>query len=101
MARFAFRGASLQYVGQRVALLDKSERYRIQTVSFAGRRRSVRKDMAKMAAAAGAHLFDANHAVAGIAKALDVRLVVRRKETWPTGAESNFALERNRGRPQK
>src|SRR5579859_3039178 len=49
-------------------------------------RRAVRKNVSEVTAAACAHFLHPNHPVAGVAQALDVRLVIRAEETRPAGA---------------
>src|SRR5579863_3239797 len=81
-----FRCAAFQQVGQRLALFREGERHGVQAVTFAGRRRSVRKNMSEVAAAAGTHLLDTRHAVAAVAHPADVSLVVGAEEARPAGS---------------
>src|SRR5690606_16995029 len=69
-----------------LALVDEAQRDRIEAMALMGRRRAVGEDMAKVAAAARAYDLGADHAVAGVADAADVRLVVGLEEAGPAGA---------------
>src|SRR5580658_1248001 len=55
-------------------------------MTLAARRRSIRKHVTQMAAAARAHLFHADHSIAAVAHAPDMRFIVGREETRPTCA---------------
>src|SRR6185436_8829203 len=92
----SLRAAPLQQVRQAIAIGREAERYRIQAVTFAGRRRAVRKHVAEMAAAARADDFGANHAVTGIADFAHVPGIERREKARPTGARVEL-----RARPEQ
>src|SRR5580658_8382437 len=55
-------------------------------MTLAARRRSIRKHVTQMAAAARAHLFHADHSIAAVAHPPDMRFIVGREETRPTRA---------------
>ena len=82
----AFRCAAPEQVGQRVALLGEAQRHRVEAVAIAGRPGAIGKHVAEVAAAARADLLGAQHAVAGIAQQLDVRVSVRLEKAGPAGA---------------
>src|SRR5215475_12738768 len=59
-------------------------------MTLTGRRRAIGKDVAEMASAARAHFLHPDDSITGVAKAADVRLVVRLEEARPAGARIEF-----------
>src|SRR5689334_8686225 len=80
----AFRWASLETIRQRLALLGKRQRYRIEAVTLARGRRAVWEHVSQVTSTTCAHLFYPHHSVAGVAHAANVRLIVRPEEARPS-----------------
>jgi hypothetical protein len=63
----------------------KLERRRIQTITLAGWRRTVREDMSLMAVASSAADLDADHSIAGVAKRAKMFRIERGIKRRPAG----------------
>ena len=68
------------------------QRNRIQTVSQAGRGRSVGKNVSEVSVTPGARYFGPMHAVARVFYHLDILLVDRLKKTGPAGSRLEFGV---------
>jgi len=82
----ALRRAATEHIRQRTTGVSELQRHRIQAVPLTRRWRTIRKNVSEMTPAACAYFLHANHAVAGVAQALDVRIVIGAEETRPAGA---------------
>jgi hypothetical protein len=82
----------MQNVGQCSSLLCEGQRHGVQTVTLARRRRTIRKYVSEVTAAARADLLDAYHAVARVADAFDVRFVEGLEEARPARARIELSV---------
>lgn len=82
--------SALQYIREYLSVLGESQGHRAQAMTFAGRRRSIRKHMTQMAPAARAAFFNTDHPIAGITHTPDMGSLIRFEETRRTGPGIKF-----------